>query len=119
MSDADLRGTRGENIAELQQNYDIAAEKATATWYSEVKNFTFAEPHIRADTGHFTQLVWRDSKNLGMGIARTRDGRYTIVVALYEPAGNTEGKVKENVRMPDEVSKRGTILSRTPSKQGT
>lgn len=49
-------------------------------------------------TGPFTQLVWSDTRELGVGKARSRSGR-TIVVANYQPRGNVNGQYVDNVRM--------------------
>lgn len=42
-------------------------------------------------TGHFTQVVWKNSKEIGVGKAFSRDNR-VYVVALYYPAGNYVGR---------------------------
>ena len=36
---------------------------------------------------HFTQLVWKSSKRLGLGQAKSRSGN-EYIVAQYRPAGN-------------------------------
>lgn len=50
-------------------------------------------------SGHFTQVVWKGSKEFGVGKALAKDGK-TIVVASYRPAGNMVGKFSENVLPP-------------------
>ena len=47
-------------------------------------------------TGHFTQLIWKDSKQLGVGVAKSRKG-FTKLVAKYKPAGNVIGSYTQNV----------------------
>uniref|UniRef100_A0A8C1HKK1 GLI pathogenesis-related 2 n=2 Tax=Cyprinus carpio TaxID=7962 RepID=A0A8C1HKK1_CYPCA len=37
-------------------------------------------------TGHFTQVVWKDTNEVGVGLAT--DGNTTFVVGQYLPAGN-------------------------------
>lgn len=49
--------------------------------------------------GHFTQLVWASSRELGVGKARSRQGK-TVVVAMYRPPGNVCGLFEENVLPP-------------------
>ena len=51
-------------------------------------------------TGHFTQVVWKSSKKLGMGIAFADGGRKVVVVAQYGPAGNMMGSFPQNVPPP-------------------
>uniref|UniRef100_A0A671Q496 SCP domain-containing protein n=1 Tax=Sinocyclocheilus anshuiensis TaxID=1608454 RepID=A0A671Q496_9TELE len=48
-------------------------------------------------TGHFTQVVWKDTKEVGVGLAT--DGNTTFVVGQYLPAGNitNAGYFEENV----------------------
>lgn len=46
--------------------------------------------------GHFSQVVWRDSKELGVAVAKNRNG-HIFVVANYSPPGNFIGSFAENV----------------------
>jgi hypothetical protein len=46
--------------------------------------------------GHFSQVVWRDSKELGVAVAKSRTGQI-FVVANYSPPGNFIGSFAENV----------------------
>uniref|UniRef100_A0A667YEI0 SCP domain-containing protein n=1 Tax=Myripristis murdjan TaxID=586833 RepID=A0A667YEI0_9TELE len=46
-------------------------------------------------TGHFTQVVWEGSTELGVGLAT--DGYMTFVVGQYLPAGNMQGQFEQNV----------------------
>ena len=50
----------------------------------------------RAGTGHFSQVVWKGSKEIGVGKALTEDGR-VFVVCNYNPAGNVMGQFADNV----------------------
>jgi hypothetical protein len=50
-------------------------------------------------SGHFTQMIWKDSQELGMGLARSKNGR-VIVVANYNPRGNYIGQFAVNVPRP-------------------
>jgi len=49
--------------------------------------------------GHFTQLVWKSSREVGIGRAQSRDGKW-FVVANFFPAGNYVGRNAENVLPP-------------------
>ena len=46
--------------------------------------------------GHFTQVVWKSSREAGFGKAKTKDGK-CFVVGSYRPAGNLIGSFVENV----------------------
>ena len=50
-------------------------------------------------TGHFTQVVWKGSKELGIGKATgKKNGMYcTYIVGRYRPPGNFQGKFQQNV----------------------
>jgi len=54
-----------------------------------------ALPHISrtgnwADTGHYSQIIWRTTTAVGCAIASSRD--FDFLVCRYDPAGNIWGK---------------------------
>ncbi|ODM91003.1 Golgi-associated plant pathogenesis-related protein 1 [Orchesella cincta] len=66
-------------------------------WYSEVKDYKFVgDLDYQRGTGHFTQVVWKETKELGIAKAQGKNGG-TYVVANYNPSGNFIGKFGENV----------------------
>lgn len=65
-------------------------------WYSEGINHVFGREPSTLKTGHFTQIVWRDSREFGVGMAKNRSGQI-FVVANYDPPGNFIGSFSENV----------------------
>lgn len=65
-------------------------------WYSENVNHSYGKEPSTLKTGHFTQVVWRDSRELGVGMAKNRTGQI-FVVANYDPPGNFIGSFAENV----------------------
>lgn len=72
------------------------------SWYDEIRDFNFGYEERykgRATTGHFTQVVWKSSKRLGVGLAKTRTGK-VVVVCNYEPCGNVAGQYNANVPRP-------------------
>ncbi|XP_021963655.1 Golgi-associated plant pathogenesis-related protein 1 isoform X2 [Folsomia candida] len=67
-------------------------------WYSEVKEYDYKkDADFQKGTGHFTQVVWKDTKELGIAKAKGVKEGGTYVVAIYNPAGNLMGKLKDNV----------------------
>jgi uncharacterized protein YkwD len=81
----------GENLA---WGTGLSAQKAFGLWYGEANLHDFAAPRF-GPAGHFTQLLWRDSKVLGCGGAIC--GRDVFWVCRYSPPGNVEGKYRQNV----------------------
>lgn len=47
-------------------------------------------------SGHFSQVVWKDTKTAGFGRAKSDSGNF-IIVGQYKPAGNVLGHFQENV----------------------
>ena len=45
-------------------------------WYKESLDYDYNDPRLNGLTRNFTQMVWKDSTKLGLGVART-DSRYT------------------------------------------
>ncbi|UJR16771.1 hypothetical protein I4U23_003671 [Adineta vaga] len=71
--------------------------RATQSWYDEIKYYNFNRPGFSSATGHFTQVVWKSSTKLGMGVAFGNGGQRVVVVAQYGPAGNMMGAFPQNV----------------------
>jgi len=88
----------GENIY-WRDNKNIGkCAHASHSWYEEIKDYSFltSESANGKEIGHFTQLVWKDTKYFGVGIATMPSRKYstignkeTFIVAMYSPAGNT------------------------------
>ncbi len=88
---------KGNNIGEnlyTCRNKRATGATATDSWYNEIKDHNFRKD-FQSATGHFTQLVWKNSEQVGFGIANR--GETYFVVANYYPAGNTLGQFHQNV----------------------
>merc|ERR1712223_1243944 len=91
----------GENI--FQSGGKAAQDQAQGAvdmWYSEIKDYSFGtEPSQGGPvTGHFTQVVWKGSTEVGVGVGQK--GSTVVVVANYSPAGNYIGQYVDNVPPP-------------------
>jgi hypothetical protein len=75
----------------------IIGSKATGAWYNEIKFYNFNQPKFSAETGHFTQVVWKGSQRIGVGFAIGNGGRSAYVVAQYAPPGNVQSAFQSNV----------------------
>jgi hypothetical protein len=91
--DASIRGQQGENLA-ASFGYANPIDIGVGSWidernYNYVPGVTLSEAMSRATgvIGHYTQIVWRDTTQLGCGLATGRDGMSKLV-CRYNPPGN-------------------------------
>jgi uncharacterized protein YkwD len=91
--------TLGENNAfQFSHSQDaINGLVITRIWYNEIKYYNFSDPKFLPTTGHFSQIVWNNTTDVGFGRSRGKDGSY-YMVAKYFPAGNIPGDFKDNVK---------------------
>lgn len=88
----------GENLFACY-GMKITGKMMTDDWYNEIQQYNFNRPGFSSGTGHFTQVVWKGSKQVGFGYAQARDGYY-YGVANYYPAGNYMNEFQTNVLKP-------------------
>jgi len=82
----------GENLA--ISSTSLSYTKATDMWYGEKKDYTYGNG-FKSETGHYTQIIWKKSTQLGCASAVFQQGDWkggTIVVCRYSPAGNYNGE---------------------------
>ncbi|CAJ0583559.1 unnamed protein product, partial [Mesorhabditis spiculigera] len=94
---------------------DMFAEAVTQCFYQEGINYNYNRftPNLYHKVGHFTQLIWRSTTRMGVGIAiKTSTGRgrcvrssglpLVYVVVKYDPMGNMQSysEYMENVVPP-------------------
>ena len=79
--------------------YQVSGKTAVQGWYDEISMHQYGTESFSMSTGHFTQVVWKESIELGMAKATSINGQ-TIVVANYSPPGNYAGKFTRNVLPP-------------------
>ena len=58
----------GENIYLVRKS--MQPEEIVHEWYKEIENYDFYEARYTPITGHFTQIVWKDCTEIGVGIAK-------------------------------------------------
>lgn len=86
-------GPYGENIA---LGYPTP-EKAVDAWYDEYSSYDFSAGQFTEGTGHFTQMVWKETTDLGCYLYDCGSGRGGFLACEYYPAGNVIGYFIQNV----------------------
>ena len=79
----------GENV--FWASYNASVEEAIEEWAFERKYFNKKTRKYTSKVGHYSQMVWRDTKFVGMGAARSKSGG-VYWVASYYPPGNWQGE---------------------------
>jgi len=87
-------GQYGENLA-AGTTGAMPPSAVVAMWYDEVKGYSFKQPGFSMQTGHFTQVVWRSTSQVGCAMAQCKGN--DIWVCEYDSPGNWEGQYKEQV----------------------
>ena len=91
----------GENLYYFwssDSNLAINGAEPIDSWYDEINDYDFSNGRSKNGgiVGHFTQLVWNDSTQLGLGAAKsTKNSVY--VVANYHFGGNFNSAELKNV----------------------
>lgn len=79
----------GQNIfccVETSLMLSISGQEVASYWYSSIKRYDFFKSphllHINVNAGHFTQMVWKNTKYVGIGKAISNTGK-TLVVGKF------------------------------------
>jgi pathogenesis-related protein 1 len=79
----------GENIFEIFGGHASASE-VVGDWASEAPKYNYPANTCRGRCGHYTQVVWRGTRELGCAVA-SKNGR-EVWVCNYYPPGNWVGE---------------------------
>ncbi len=79
----------GQNLFEISGGLATPYEVVSA-WAAESRNYDYRTNTCSGRCGHYTQVVWRDSRLVGCGVARSRQRE--VWVCDYEPHGNVIGE---------------------------
>jgi uncharacterized protein YkwD len=79
----------GENLFEITGATASSAQVVHA-WAAESQNYDYSSNRCRGVCGHYTQIVWGDTKEVGCAVAR--GGGREVWVCDYDPPGNWVGK---------------------------
>lgn len=78
----------GQNLYEIYRD-EYLPDQVVSGWAAEAANYDYKTNRCADVCGHYTQIVWRDTKQVGCAVAR-REGR-EIWVCDYSPPGNYKG----------------------------
>ncbi|KAK8058031.1 CAP domain-containing protein [Apiospora phragmitis] len=99
-------GPYGENLALGCAN----ATSCVEAWGDERREYDFGKGDFGESTGHFTQLVWKDTTSVGCGArmcggdgSDSSDARGWYLVCEYWPRGNVIGKFGDEVQAQEGV----------------
>lgn len=94
--------TLGETVGSVGGFSSYNGISATQLWYSVVSKFD-EEGEMSSEGASFTQIVWKSTKQVGFGIAKSRSGKFYFV-AEYYPSGNIRHQYEDNVfQLTDEL----------------
>ena len=84
----------GENIIisdskRAEDNFDIMTK--------EKNKYNYDENKFSKMTGHFTQIIWKETTDVGVGFWEDKINKKNYSVILYYPAGNCLGQFKKNI----------------------
>ncbi|XP_044009947.1 venom allergen 5-like [Aphidius gifuensis] len=89
----------GQNLVRVSNSngYKSSMTDLVTMWYNEVVHFNPQDvTHFvfSKTTGHYSQLVWGTTTNIGCGVAKYFDGKWynTYLVCNYGPPGNWVGE---------------------------
>jgi uncharacterized protein YkwD len=89
------QGEYGENLAAGTAGM-LDAASVVGMWYDEVKRYSFrGGGGFSMQTGHFTQVVWRGTTDVGCG--RAQCNGLDVWVCQYDPPGNVRDQFRQNV----------------------
>jgi hypothetical protein len=91
------RWSVGQNLHKVSSTAHSKGLNITAgiySWFNEYKLYKY--PGYTPKAGHYTQVVWADSKYVGCGYTYYKGrGKFKyqkILVCNYGPAGNVQGR---------------------------
>lgn len=84
----------------IKNKADAVRHAIVDQWYGEIKHYDYNRPQYSDKTGHFTAVVWKNTRRVGIGIAWNPKKNWWVIVANYSPPGNFLGHFAENVPRP-------------------
>ena len=85
----------GENLC-IGIDKNINIEEACNSWYNEKANYNYDLNRYQKDAAHFTQMIWKETRQIGFGYSKLNKGK-SYFLALYSPPGNELFQFTNNV----------------------
>ena len=79
----------GENLFEIR-GAGASPKEVVNAWAAESRNYNYKSNKCRGVCGHYTQIIWGDTKEVGCAVAR--GGGREVWVCDYYPPGNWAGQ---------------------------
>jgi len=99
---------KGASNAGAFRENQTAWDEGILAWYDEINDYSYATHKIRDNAigtmvGHFTQIVWRESTQIGCAMNLKCNNMFggmknTAMVCHYAPAGNEMSSYASNVK---------------------
>lgn len=83
------KASYGQNLYEMRGGRASAA-KVVETWAAEAKDFDYEKNRCKGQCGHYTQVVWSGTREIGCAVARNSSRE--VWVCDYNPPGNYIGR---------------------------
>ena len=94
--------TNNDSLTIQGKTYSNAYELAVRGWFDECEAY---KNNTSGDTGHFSQLMWSDTTDVGCGVSECKNGDSKgLVVCNYSPAGNVNLKKGKSDKVKDGVT---------------
>ncbi|OBZ91733.1 Repressed by EFG1 protein 1 [Choanephora cucurbitarum] len=77
-------GPYGENLALRTPGWNATVN----AWYNEISLYNFSNPGFSSSTGHFTQVVWKATTQVGCAVRYCSNLSGNIYACEYTPRGN-------------------------------
>ncbi|CAL9132763.1 unnamed protein product [Musa textilis] len=79
---------------QLWTSYPVRPAEAVRSWVEEGKYYSYANNSCAAghECGTYTQVVWRNTAEVGCAQANCVWGGATLTLCLYNPPGNIQGQ---------------------------
>ena len=79
----------GENLY-LVSGAQATPNEVVSAWAEERADYDYRTNTCHSRCGHYTQMVWRNTKAVGCAVAQSRD--IEVWVCEYDPPGNYVGE---------------------------